>query len=174
MATPIRKKRNFKALQLNVNEQQAPAQPPPPDPVSIRTAPTALGPRLKKKPPPMTLAAPKINSVGSAVTAVEPQEGTNDNAFLVVSNGPSSAPLTGSGNVNVRRNTLHTTLTNTIAALDINKEMKFDLRNEDLVDIHDLGQGNGGSVKKVEHTPTKTFMAKKVRVSIHNTLLVSF
>lgn len=162
MATPIRKKRNFKALQLNVAEQQAPAQPPPPDPVSIRTAPTALGPRLKKKPPPMTLAAPKINSVGSAVTSIAPPEGaSNGDGFLVVSNGPSSAPLTGSGNVNVRRNTLHTTLTNTIAALDINKETKFDLRNEDLVDIQDLGQGNGGSVKKVEHTPTGTFMAKK-------------
>jgi mitogen-activated protein kinase kinase len=43
-----------------------------------------------------------------------------------------------------------------------NNEIKFDLRNEDLKDLRELGQGNGGSVKMVEHTPTGTLMAKKV------------
>jgi mitogen-activated protein kinase kinase len=47
----------------------------------------------------------------------------------------------------------------------MNTEKSFDLRNEDLKDLHELGQGNGGSVKKVEHMPTGTFMAKKVRLS---------
>ncbi|EAU86157.2 STE/STE7/MEK1 protein kinase [Coprinopsis cinerea okayama7 len=161
MATPIRKKRNFKALQLNVGDPQ-PASPSStePDPISIRTAPTAVGPRLKKKPPPMTLAAPKINSVGNVVASVDPPEDSGSGNFLVVSNGPNSAPLTGT-NINVRRNTLHATLSTTLANLDMNKETKLELRNEDLVDIHDLGQGNGGSVKKVEHTPTKMIMAKK-------------
>ena len=46
----------------------------------------------------------------------------------------------------------------------MNSETKFhDLHNEDLKDLQELGQGNGGSVKKVEHTPTGTIMAKKVR-----------
>ncbi|TFK23043.1 STE/STE7/MEK1 protein kinase [Coprinopsis marcescibilis] len=162
MATPIRKKRNFKALQLNVSDPQATSPTTVlPDPMSIRTAPTALGPRLKKKPAPMVLAAPKMDPSGNAVASVADQAdggGTNGN-FLVVSNGPSSAPLTGS-NVNIRRNTIQAAI-GALASLDVSKETKFELRNEDFVDLRDLGAGNGGSVKKVEHTPTKTIMAKK-------------
>ena len=60
--------------------------------------------------------------------------------------------------------TYHTTLSTTLANLELNSENKYhDLRNEDLKDLHELGQGNGGSVKKVEHLPTGTIMAKKVR-----------
>lgn len=40
--------------------------------------------------------------------------------------------------------------------------MKFELKNEDLREIRELGQGNGGSVKQVEHIPTGTLMAKKI------------
>jgi len=43
----------------------------------------------------------------------------------------------------------------------MNAETRFDLRNEDLKDLQELGQGNGGSVKKVEHIPSKMIMAKK-------------
>ena len=80
--------------------------------------------------------------------------------MTVANNGPSSAPATGS--VSARRMTYHTNLANTLANLDMNAEVKFDLRNEDLKDLQELGQGNGGSVKKVEHSPTSTIMAKKV------------
>lgn len=45
----------------------------------------------------------------------------------------------------------------------MNAEIKFELKAEDLKDLQELGQGNGGSVKKVEHIPTGTIMAKKVR-----------
>lgn len=153
MATPIRKKRNFKALQLNVAEPP----PPPPEPEVVkpimptRPAPVAGG---KKRPPPMTLKAPKIPP--SNAPAVE-----QDTSLLAVSQGPSSAPLTAT-TPSARRMTYHTTLTNTLAQLDMNAEIKFDLRNEDLKEMQELGQGNGGSVKKVEHIPTGTFMAKKV------------
>jgi mitogen-activated protein kinase kinase len=41
-------------------------------------------------------------------------------------------------------------------------EVMFDLRAEDLKDLQELGRGKAGSVKKVEHTPTGTIMAKKV------------
>jgi hypothetical protein len=81
----------------------------------------------------------------------------------MVSNGSNSAPNTASPAIN-KRNTYHTALSNTLANLDMNQEIKFDLRNEDLKDLHELGQGNGGSVKKVEHIPTGTLMAKKVRI----------
>ena len=54
-------------------------------------------------------------------------------------------------------------MTQKLANLDMNAETKYDLRNEDLEELQELGQGNGGSVKKVKHTPTGKTMAKKVR-----------
>jgi hypothetical protein len=65
----------------------------------------------------------------------------------------------------------HASLTSTLRNLDINSKAgpgggrKFDLKNEDLRTIQELGQGNGGSVVKVEHIPTGTIMAKKVGLS---------
>ncbi|TFK71279.1 Pkinase-domain-containing protein [Pluteus cervinus] len=153
MATPIRKKRNFKALQLNVAEPPAPP-PPPPEPVPLpklsRPAPAPLagpgGPGGKKRPPPMTLKAPKIPTSNAE----------QETGFLAVNQG--SAPLVSTQSAS-RRNT-YTTLTNTLANLDT--EIKIELRNEDLKDLQELGAGNGGSVKKVEHTPTGMIMAKKI------------
>ena len=93
----------------------------------------------------MTLKAPKI-----ATTSHD-----HDGTLLTVSNGlPSSAPPTASAS-----KTYHSALSEKLA------NFGEDLKNEDLKDIQELGQGNGGSVKKVEHTPTGTIMAKKVCVS---------
>lgn len=151
MLTPIRRKRNFKALQLDVSQ---PTPPPPNDPLPVKMPlPSATG--GKRRPPPMTLKASKI----PACAAADP----DSSVILTVPNGPSSAPTTGS--VSARRMTYHTNLADTLANLDMNAEVKFDLRNEDLKDLQELGQGNGGSVKKVEHTPTNTIMAKKARYS---------
>ncbi|KAJ7741374.1 ste7-like protein [Mycena metata] len=157
MATPIRKKRNFKVLQLVVAPEVSPP-PPEPEPVPIRQAPVAGGaPGGKRRPPPMTLKAPKLPANTTSATPVE------DNTLLTVSNGNSSSPHTASPHAHAnRRNTYHTALSNTLATLEIKNEIKFELRNEDLKDLHELGQGNGGSVKKVEHIPTGKFMAKKI------------
>lgn len=190
MSTPIRKKRNFKALQLNVGgdvptaavtaaPKDANATREDPAGISMRTAPTATGPGLKKRPPPFSLKAPRVNASSGMASAIEPSStsmlpdvhengngsltATNGN-LLVVSGEPSSAPATAtSNNINVKRSTIHATLSNTLANLEAKStaEVKYDLRDEDLVEIHELGQGNGGSVKKVEHKPTGTFMAKK-------------
>ncbi|KAF8955951.1 kinase-like domain-containing protein [Flammula alnicola] len=127
MATPIRKKRNFKALQLAVSDGTRCSAPV----------------ERKKRPPPMIIKAPKIPNSSGAVL-----------------HGASTAPHSAS--TAVRRNTYHATLSTTLANLDMNAEIKFDLKNEDLKDLQELGQGNGGSVKKVEHIPTKTIMAKKI------------
>ncbi|KAI0702275.1 Pkinase-domain-containing protein [Cytidiella melzeri] len=149
-AAPIRKKRNFKALQLDVNKPTTPA--PEPQPAATRAAP-APATRGKKRPPPMKLAAPKVASTGNAAT-----EG--DTALLTVA-GPNSAPATGVPSAS--KANYHSTLSSTLANLEINSENSYrDLRNEDLKDLHELGQGNGGSVKKVEHVPTGTIMAKKI------------
>jgi mitogen-activated protein kinase kinase len=154
MAAPIRKKRNFKLLQLDVAEASAPAEHEPVPtrlpPVPAAAAAGAAG--GKKRPPPMTLKTPKMS-------------GANGDADKVSTpNGLNSALPTASASS--RRNTYHDTLSNTLANLDVNAETKrFDLRNDDLKDLQELGQGNGGSVKKVEHIPTGTMMAKKV--SLH-------
>ncbi|KAI0786802.1 kinase [Abortiporus biennis] len=105
----------------------------------------------------MTLAAPKIPS--NTATAVAGL-GDQDSNLLTVS-GPASAPATGTASAH--RMTYHTTLSTTLANLDLNSENKFaELKNEDLKDMQELGQGNGGSVKKVEHVPSGTIMAKKI------------
>lgn len=157
--TPIRKKRNFRGLQLAVGEN-GPAPPKDAEPVPIRQAPAPLLPAAtapverKKRPPPMVIKAPKIPTTSGAVSAVE-----QDGNMLTVANGAHTAPVNGSPNL--RRNTYHAALSSTLANLDMNTEIKFELKDQDLKDLHELGQGNGGSVKKVEHVPTKTIMAKK-------------
>ena len=156
--SPIRKKRNFKALQLPgaVSLPVSPNLEAEPVPTRLAPAPIISAPVGKKRPPPMVIKAPKIPVSSGAVSAVE-QDGT----VLTVFGGASTAPHSASPAV--RRNTYHATLSNTLANLDMNAEIKFDLKNEDLKDLQELGQGNGGSVKKVEHIPTGTIMAKKVR-----------
>ncbi|RPD62389.1 kinase [Lentinus tigrinus ALCF2SS1-7] len=100
----------------------------------------------------MQLKAPKVSNTTANVDT--------DNNLLTV-NGSNSAPPTGSASAH--RMTYHTTLSTTLANLDANSEHKYhDLRNEDLKDLRELGQGNGGSVKLVEHLPTGTIMAKKI------------
>ena len=54
MSRPLRSKRNFKALQLDVSNPP-PAPPSEPDPVPTRLAP-ATKQVSKKRPPPMNLA----------------------------------------------------------------------------------------------------------------------
>lgn len=150
---PIRSKRNFKELQLNVS--QPTESPPEPDPpIPTRMAPPATKPVGKKRPPPMNLK-PKVPAEAPASDAVS-------DGLLSVAPGPTSAPASANTSTNMKRMTYHTTLSNTLANLDLNAEVKYDLRDEDLKDLNELGQGNGGSVKKVEHVPTHTIMAKKV------------
>lgn len=159
MATPIRKKRNFKALQLATAPPVSPVSPtvqadPAAQPIPTRQAPPASG---KKRPPPMTLKAPKLPP---STTSATTDDGNN---LLTVQTSSTSAPNTASLSTN-KRNTYHTALSNTLANLDLNAEAKLDLRNEDLKDLQELGQGNGGSVKKAEHIPTGMIIAKKVRI----------
>ncbi|KAJ7069432.1 ste7-like protein [Mycena amicta] len=159
MSTPIRKKRNFKALQLTTEQPASPVTPAPqdPEPIAMRQAPApAVGAAGgKRRPPPMTLKAPKLPPSTTSNAPVD------DNTLLTVANGSNSAPNTASPHIN-KRNTYHTALSNTLANLDLNNETKLDLRNEDLKEIRELGQGNGGSVKLVEHIPTGRIMAKKI------------
>ncbi|KAF9029427.1 Pkinase-domain-containing protein [Hymenopellis radicata] len=171
MATPIRKKRNFKALQLS--SPSSPVSPivvAPPEPVPAPApapAPTAApapsvaplmptrqapAPGGKRRPPPMTLKAPKIPT--------NPAPVETGGQLLTVVSGSSSAPNTASPMGSTRRST-YATLSNTLANLDINAETKYDLRNEDLKEMQELGQGNGGSVKKVRAHPHRHYNGEK-------------
>ncbi|KAJ7601156.1 ste7-like protein [Mycena floridula] len=161
-ATIVRKKRNFKALQLGNTPPVSPvvtSPSEPEEPVPIRQAPApvsaAPGPAGgKRRPPPMTIKAPKI-------PVHVPAPADADSNLLTVVQSSGSAPNTASPGA-TRRNTYHAALSTTLANLDLNAEIKLDLKNEDLRELQELGQGNGGSVKKVEHIPTGTMMAKKI------------
>jgi mitogen-activated protein kinase kinase len=167
----IRSKRNFKSLQLDVTAQ--PPIPQEPDPVPMRPPPmanksvVAAAGGAKKRPPPMNLK-PKApieqqpSTAGEIGSAMGGMMTTGGASILTVTSGPTSAPASGTISANSKRMTYHTTLSNKLASLDMSAEVKYDLRDEDLKDLHELGQGNGGSVKKVEHVPTHTIMAKKV------------
>jgi mitogen-activated protein kinase kinase len=161
MATPIRKKRNFKKLELS------PTDPAPVSPIAAesespavrasRQAPTGAPPaQQKKRPPPIALKAPKIAANGTAI-----HSNVDVDLLTVPTTLSTSAPNTATGSPSARK-TYHAALSSTIANLDINADMKLELRAEDLRDLQELGQGNGGSVKKVEHIPTGTIMAKKI------------
>ena len=167
MSTFVRKKRNFKALQLDVSKPDPPAAPSAPSllepngaatgattakqPVATRNAPNG-----RRRPPPMNLA-PKV-------AAPAPSTAGDDN-LLTVSTTPNSAPVTGT--TSATRPGYHTDLTQKLANMDMNAETKYDLRNEDLKELQELGQGNGGSVKKVMHIPSGKTMAKKVSIFGH-------
>lgn len=147
----IRKKRNFKGLGLDVSTP-TPAPEPEPLPMPTRLAPAAGG--AKKRPPPMTLKVPKVPPAGL----------TAENTPV---NPPSGVSNAASPEVNNKRMTYHTALSHTLANLDLNAERKFDLKNnEDLKELRELGSGNGGSVKQVEHVPSGTLMAKKVCMAV--------
>jgi mitogen-activated protein kinase kinase len=224
MATQLRKKRNFRGLQLQVNEPSSAPNPPAPPPIppfnlaeiqplvirkSTSQTPTATNSGLqstlltagnsshtkvtspvgiasplsaqprsgaapalgkppggKKRPPPMTLKAPKlppsnINVVSSSSSSTVVNEEGSAITVVNTAGTANSAPNTASF-VSGRRNTYHAHLSNALANLDMNAEIKFELKAEDLKDLQELGAGNGGSVKKVEHIPTGTIMAKKV------------
>ncbi|KAF5329607.1 hypothetical protein D9619_009406 [Psilocybe cf. subviscida] len=131
-AGPLRTKRNFKALNLQVDE---PA-PVAPSPQASRPAPPPLG---KRRPPPLA-------------------EGGPAPAFMLDPSLPVDSPATG------RRSAMHATLSERLAKMDMASKavQKLGLKNSDLRKLADLGQGNGGSVEKVQHIPTGTIMAKKI------------
>lgn len=156
MASPIvRKKRNFKALQLDVSNP-APAPPPVPVPVpaiATRLAPSAPGGR--RKPPAMDLSKSKV--------VPAPVQDKVESPGLLSVAAPSNSAPTSAASASAQRSTYHHKLTDHLASLEIsNPETKLDLCAEDLKNIGELGAGNGGTVNKVEHVPTKTIMAKKV------------
>jgi mitogen-activated protein kinase kinase len=156
-AAPIRKKRNYKGLNLDVSQPPPSPQPEPlPIPIASRAAPSPANAKgasgaggAKKRPPGLTLG-----SKGPAKGAPAPQ---HDDGMLTIP-GPSSSQ--GADSASPFRSNYQSTLTQQLEALSLGQVA---LKAEDLREVGDLGSGNGGSVKKVLHIPTGTIMAKKVR-----------
>lgn len=162
MSSPaVRKKRNFKALALQVDTPS-----PTPDAVvrppakiagagtqmtavaATRAAPSAPG---KRKPPAMDLSKSKAPP--------EPTPAAQYSPSLLAVSTPKSASLSTSS---PSRSSYHS-LQERLATMEIgNSDASMDLKAEDFRTLSELGSGNGGTVSKVEHIPTQKIMAKKV------------
>lgn len=152
-ATAPKKKRNIKALQLNVEPASAPAPAPPPIQLAGRSAKApGAKPAAKRKPPKMDLAKSKgaVPNDGKKVTS----------PGLLTVDAPGSAPASRN------RTSYHSKLSEQLANLDVGAD-KLDLKLDDLEEMRELGAGNGGTVKLVKHVPTQTTMAKKVSFFHH-------
>lgn len=179
MSAPVRKKRNFKSLALQVDTPPSPSEPSngsskadrpkvapipianQPKAVATRPAPTAPGKTGpgKRKPPAMDLSKSKVVPVNvPAPRASSP---------LLAVDTPKTASISTSSPSRSSYNSLQERL----ATMDIgSSDASIDLKADDLRTLTELGHGNGGTVSKVEHIPTKKVMAKKVR----NTLSGAF
>jgi mitogen-activated protein kinase kinase len=109
----------------------------------------------------LSLPSPKLASkpASSAADAQVPGSRASHNL--------SSRRVSNSHNVDetIRPDSMVGDLTEQMATLELGVEFKLDLRPEDLKTVERLGAGNGGTVSKVMHIPTKTIMAKKVSFS---------
>jgi len=76
--------------------------------------------------------------------------------------GGSKAEKLPPANLSSNRTDYHDKLTEQLATLEIGLEFKLDLHAEDLQLLGDLGAGNGGTVCKAIHLPTKLIMARKL------------
>lgn len=132
-SSSIRKKRNFKGLQLADSplastDGEASTTPSQNGEGSAKSNASTIG-KSSAVTPGGTLSLPGKNSFDT-----EPNSGAN----------------------------YHNKLTQQLANLELGVEYKLDLKNEDLKTLAELGAGNGGTVTKVLHEKSGTVMAKKV------------
>lgn len=81
---------------------------------------------------------------------------------------PTSAghtPSLSSSSSRSHRSSYHNKLSEQLANLELGVEFKLELRKEDLEVIDELGCGNGGTVSRCRHIPTKAIMARKVSIA---------
>lgn len=128
----IRKKRNFKGLQL--------AESPLASPASSTTPSQNTGDGS---------ATSHASTAGKYSTATP-----GGSLSLTGKNSIDTEPNSGAN--------YHNKLTQQLANLELGVEYKLDLKNEDLKTLSELGAGNSGTVTKVLHEKSGTVMAKKV------------
>ncbi|GAA5915351.1 hypothetical protein JCM6882_000228 [Rhodosporidiobolus microsporus] len=100
-----------------------------------------------------------LASDSSSLLSLNPSDGGDPTTPSL--SGSSTASTSGWGTGSSSR-AYHNHLNEQLATLELGVEFKLDLRNEDLQVLSELGSGNGGTVSKALHVPTKAIMAKKV------------
>lgn len=133
-ASSIRKKRNFKGLQL----AESPLASPGGASSATPSQNTGEGSATSNA---STIGKSSANTPGGSLS-------------LPRKNGLDTEPNSGAN--------YHNKLTQQLANLELGVEYKLDLKNEDLKTLSELGAGNGGTVTKVLHEKSGTVMAKKV------------
>jgi len=154
----VRKKRNFKALAVHVDKSyESPPSasskvsgtgPPVAVLAATRAAPSAPS---KRKPPAMDLSKSKAPLDYSTMSRRSPIP------------LPVSTPETAELSTSSPSQSSYHSLQERLATMEMGQsDASMDLRVEDFRTLSELGQGNGGTVSKVEHIPTQKTMAKKV------------
>ncbi|CAO1632917.1 unnamed protein product [Sympodiomycopsis kandeliae] len=160
----IRKKRNFKGLQL----ADSPLSTPQP---TIKDGKLSSSSSTQSTTSTTTGGGSKnIPSLLSASSSSSSSSLTCDPTSSSSTHNTSSAYTTpGTTTLNNHKREVdpssganyHNTLTEQLKNLELGVEYKLDLKNEDLKVLNELGSGNGGTVTKVEHEKTGLIMARK-------------
>ncbi|KAK9479115.1 kinase-like domain-containing protein [Lipomyces japonicus] len=104
----------------------------------------------------LTKPSQSTNVVSASMTAPLPHISSSSNNLPLASLQDAQVPG-GSA-----ERYYHNNLVESLSTLEIGVEFRLDLRIEDLKTVLELGAGNGGTVSKVMHLPTRTLMAKKM------------
>ncbi|GAA6060573.1 hypothetical protein JCM10212_006808 [Sporobolomyces blumeae] len=155
-----RKNRNKKGLALGADAAK-PGTLAGTSAASILLA--APSPASHRAPPPIQVAGSSRSNRGSL--SLDPTPGGGGALGYLASPQespllPTTPSLSSSSTASSSSRSRH--LSDRLADLELGVEFKLDLRNEDLEVISELGCGNGGTVSKALHVPTKVVMAKKV------------
>ncbi|BGP43527.1 MAP kinase kinase (MEK) [Rhodotorula kratochvilovae] len=118
--------------------------------------PAAGPPPVPSRPQPIQVAGSSRSNRTSVVSA-----DSTDGASPLLPTTPSLSSSSTSESAASARSS-HNRFSEQLATLELGVEFKLDLRNEDLEVLEELGCGNGGTVSRALHVPTKAIMAKKV------------
>ncbi|GAA6050856.1 hypothetical protein JCM3770_005741 [Rhodotorula araucariae] len=119
--------------------------------------PAAPPPPVPARPRPIQVAGSSRSSNRTSIASLDSAEG----ASPLLPTTPSQSSSLGTSEAASARS-YHNRLSEQLATLELGVEFKLDLRNEDLEVLEELGCGNGGTVSRALHVPTKAIMAKKV------------
>ncbi|KAF9264429.1 Pkinase-domain-containing protein [Marasmius fiardii PR-910] len=144
----LRKKRNFKSLQLPTASRQAPLGPRPRPPLLTTTIPT---PGSGSSSSASRLQLPSRVPDNENDQMLSPESSSNQRKTLQLA--LEKLDLNGKAKDKDHQEESNGKKRNVLDALP---------RPEDLKNLEELGMGNGGSVMKVEHVPSGIVMAKKI------------
>lgn len=162
-----KKNRNKKALTLGADAAKPGTLANVPVSILLSNAPAdsaatgSSSSRIASRPPPIQVTGSSRSNRTSTSSSVD---SPSPSPLLPLSGGQASySGSSSAASSRSRRSSYHNKLSEQLATLELGVEFKLDLRSEDLTVLSELGCGNGGTVSKCLHVPTKAIMAKKVR-----------